>query len=262
MERFDSMKQLLAIVSLLAVFSAGAQEPPKGTKGSGDARVIFRGKMTGAAVSLKVNGESINLVGLQFGKGQTAYVQTAQDFSRRAFEKAQKAIALIDVQQKAITEAIKEHKGEKLKKALEEIRIEFEEKKKALDEDTVVVEGVITKLGKITAKAGPVDLDLGDKKTILVVGQIRDFDPKVKPTPPEAGYVVLEGELQLGKVDLGKEEFAPFSVRNGAISIAVTGKQAKAYAETKGSVRIIGALRVSDNEIVIIEGEKVEAGNQ
>jgi hypothetical protein len=195
-------------------------------------------------------------------KGQAVYVQTGQDFSKRALEKAQKLIDLVNAQTKAITDAAKEHKGDELKKALETIRRDFEEKKKALDEDAVVVEGVITKLGKVTFKGGPVNLELGDKQTILVVGDVRDFDPKAKPEPPEAGSVVLRGELQPDKVDLGKEEAAPFSVKSGAIAIAVAGKQAKAYTGTKGLVRVPGSLRVTDSGIAVIDAEKVEAADK
>jgi hypothetical protein len=256
------MNYLLPLICLLATTAAAGGETPKGAKEPAEGKVLFRGKMTTEVVSLTVNGKGMNLVGVEIRKGQTVYVQTAQDFSKRAAEKAQKLIALVNDQTKAVTEAAKQHKGDELKKALEGIRRDFEGKKKALEEDAVVVEGVIAKVGKVPVKGGPVNLELGDKRTVLVVGEIREFDPKAKPAPPEPGVVVLRGELQPSKVDPGKDEAAPFSVKSGEVAVAVAGKQAAASTATKGMVRVTGKLRVADNGVAVIDAEEVEAADR
>jgi hypothetical protein len=256
------MKHLLALACLLAVTAARGDEPPRTSKDPAEGKALFRGKMGGDVVSLTVNGKSFNLVGVEVGKGQTVYVQTAQDFSKRPLEKAQKLLDLLNAQTKALTDVAKQYKGDELTKALEGIRRDFDEKKKALEEDAVVVEGVIARLGKVTVTGGPVNIELGDKRTVLVAGEVREFDPKAKPAPPEAGSVVLRGEMRPGKVELGKEEAAPFSVKSGEIAVAVVGKPARAYAGAKGLIRVTGKLRVTDSGVAVVDAEKVEAAEK
>ena len=256
------MKHLLTLVCLLAVTPVRGGEPAQGAKVPADGKVLFRAQLTDEVVSLTLNGKTTNLVGVEVQKGQTVYVQTAQDFSKRAAEKAQKLIDLVNAQTKAVTDAAQKHKGDELKKALEAIRRDFGEKTKALEEDAVVVEGVITKLGKIPVKGGPANIELGDKRTVLVVGEVREFDPKAKAAPPAPGSVVLHGELQAGKVELGKDESAPFAVKSGEVMVAIAGKQAGAYAAAKGHVRVTGKLRVTDNGVAVIDAEKVEAADK
>lgn len=109
-----------------------------------------------------------------------------------------------------------------------------------MDIDSVVVEGVIASVGKIAVQSGGASVELGDERTMTIVGKIRDIDPQAQPAPPESGLVVLEGEVAPGKVDLGKGQSAPFAVKNGAGPIAVAGKEAQAFGEEKGPIRGYG----------------------
>lgn len=229
------MKPLLVVASFLLGVAVG-QEPA----GGDDAPFRVGGTFTGGTITAEVGGERLVLLVVEVGKDQTVYLHTRQKLGNAAVERVKRLTDLSMAQSKSLLKAAQTQKGADFKPAVDAIRKEFEEKRAAVDR--VVVHGRVTAVGPV----------LADRRGIVVVGEVHDAATlKAAPRP---GFAVVEGEVRVGKVDLGGGESAPFSVKAGQAAVAVAGKEAAG-----GVVRAAGRFRVTETGLPVIDAETVEA---